>query len=38
MKMSLEPYPALAAWLERVAARPQVAAAIAAERPQREAA
>ena len=38
MKMSLEPYPALAAWLERVAARPQVAAAIAAERPRREAA
>ena len=38
MKMSLEPYPALTAWLERVAARPQVAAAIAAERPRREAA
>ena len=38
MKMSLDAYPALGAWLDRVAARPQVAAAIAAERPQREAA
>jgi glutathione S-transferase len=38
MKMSLDAYPALGAWLDRIAARPQVAAAIAAERPTREAA
>ena len=38
MKMSLAAYPSLAAWLDRIAARPHVAAAIAAERPQREAA
>ncbi len=30
-------WPALARWLDRVAARSQVAAAIAAERPKREA-
>lgn len=38
MKMSLDAYPSLAAWLDRIAARPQVAAAIAAERSKREAA
>jgi glutathione S-transferase len=38
MKMSLEAYPALGKWQDRVAARPKVAEAIAAERPQREAA
>lgn len=38
MKMSLDAYPSLVQWLDRVAARPQVAAAIAAERTKREAA
>ncbi|HKE48513.1 MAG TPA: glutathione transferase GstA [Rhodanobacteraceae bacterium] len=38
LKMDLDGYPALAAYLARIAARPKVQEALAAERPKREAA